>query len=161
MPFYYDLVRSVTTNGSGGTESCHVYGKTIANQETVGVSGVYVGSRFGTAGGAQLRVKTNSGTTASGGTSQTPFARNIRGAVAAQSTWFNDATAITVGTTLTNRVSIGFAQTGGMGGWVATEPSAKIQMMPNATNPVNIEFTSVATTASVTGDLTIEFSEGV
>jgi hypothetical protein len=161
MPFYYDVVRSVTTNASGGTESPHLYAKTIANQETVGISGVYMASRFGTAGGAIMRVKTNSGTTVSGGTAQTPFARNIRGSVAAQSTWFNDATAITVGTTLTNRVAIGFAQTGGMGGWVATEPSAKIQMMPNATNPVDIEFTSIATTASVTGDLTVEFSEGI
>lgn len=161
MPFYYDVVRSVTTNASGGTESCHLWAQTIANQETVGISGVYFASRFGTAGGAQLRVKDNSGTTASGGTSQTPRPRNIRGSVAAQSAWKNDATAITVGTTLTNRISIGFAQTGGMGGWVATEPSAKIQMMPNLLNPVNVEFTSIATTASVTGDLSVEFSEGV
>jgi hypothetical protein len=161
MPFYYDVVRSFTTNASGGTLSPHLWGQTVANQETVGISGVYVASRFGTAGGAQLRVQDNSGTTASGGTAQTPRPRNIRGAVAAQSAWKNDATAITVGTTLTNRMSIGFAQTGGMGGWVATEPSAKMQMMPNLTNPVDMEFQSIATTASVTGDLTVEFSEGI
>lgn len=161
MPFYYDLVRSFTTNGSGGTESEHLYLKTVANQETAGVSGVYVANRFGTAGGAIMRVK-DATTAASGGTGQTPRPRNIRGAVAAQTTAFNDATAIVVGTgTVTTRLGIGSAQTGGMGGWVATEPSAKIQMMPNATSPATVEFLSVATTASVTGDLTVEFSEGV
>ena len=161
MPFYYDLTRQITTNGSAGTESSHLWGKTAANQETVGISGIYIASRFGTAGGAQLRAKDNSGTTASGGTAQTPRPRNIRGAPAAQSIWANDATAITPGATLTPRVSIGFAQTGGMGGWVATEPTAKLQMMPNATNPVDMEFTSLATSASVTAELTVEFGEGV
>ena len=161
MPFYYDLVRAITTNSSAGTENTHLWAKTAANQETVGLSGVYIASRFGTAGGAQLRVKDNSGTTASGGTSQTPRPRNLRGAPAAQSIWANDTTTITPGATLTTRVTIGFAQTGGMGGWVATEPTAKIQMMPNATNPVDIEFTSLATSSSVTAEITAEFGEGI
>lgn len=161
MPFYYDVVRAITTNVSAGTESSHLWAKTAANQETVGLSGVYIASRFGTAGGAQLRVKDNSGTTASGGTGQTPRPRNIRGAPAAQSVWANDATTITAGATLTTRVTIGFAQTGGMGGWVATEPTAKIQMMANATNPVDVEFTSLATSSSVTAEITAEFGEGI
>jgi hypothetical protein len=159
MPFY-DLERSVTTNGSSGAESTHLWGTTAANQETAFISGLYVASRFGTAGGAQLRLKDNSGTIASGGTAQTPRPRNLRSGPAAQSTWKNDATAITNGATLTPRVSIGFAQTGGMGGWVATEPGAKIAMMPNGTNPVDVEITSVASSASVTADLTLEFCEG-
>lgn len=161
MPFYYDLVRAITTNGSAGTESSHLWAKTVANQETVGVSGCYIASRFGTAGGGQIRIKDNSGSTASGGTAQTPRPRNIRGAPAAQSVWANDATAITPGGTLTTRVTIGFAQTGGMGGWVATEPTSKIQMMANATNPVDVEFTSLANAASVTAELTAEFGEGI
>lgn len=161
MPFYYDVDRAITTNGSAGTESTHLWGTTIANQETVGVSGFYCASRFGTAGGAQLRIKTNTGTVASGGTATTPTKRNLRGSPAAQSVWANDATTITAGTTLLTRVSVGFAQTGGMGGWVATEPTNKIQMMPNATNPVDVEFTSLASSASVTADLTVEFGEGI
>jgi hypothetical protein len=161
MPFYYDLTRAITTNGSAGTESTHLWGTTIANQETVGVSGLYIASRFGTAGGAQIRLKDNTGTVASGGTAQTPVPRNRRGSAAAQSAWKNDATAITPGATLLTRVTVGFAQTGGMGGWVATEPTAKIQLMPNATNPVDVEITSLASSASVTGDLTVEFGEGV
>jgi hypothetical protein len=161
MPFYYDLTRAITTNGSANTESTHLWGKTAANQETVGISGLYIAARFGTAGGAQIRLKDNTGTTASGGTGQTPVPRNRRGSPAAQSIWANDATAITPGATLLTRVTIGFAQTGGMGGWVATEPTAKIQMMPNATNPVDVEITSLASSASVTADLSLEFGEGI
>jgi hypothetical protein len=160
MPFYYDFNKACTTNASGGTESNHFWGKTIANQETVGLSGAYVASRFGTAGGAQFRIKDNTGTVASGATAQTIRKRNFN-SPAASSTWFNDGSAITSGTTLNTRVSVGFAQTGGMGGWVATEPSAKIQMLANSANPVDVEMTSVATTASVTFDATVEFSEGM
>jgi hypothetical protein len=76
--------------------------------------------------------------------------------------WNNDGSAITAGGgPLTTRVTVGFAQTGGMGGWVATEPTNKIQMMPNATNPVDVEFTSLASSASVTFDQTVEFGEGI
>jgi hypothetical protein len=62
---------------------------------------------------------------------------------------------------LTTRLTIGAAQTGGTGGWVATEPAAKIQMMPNATNPVDVEITSLAASSSVTAELTLEFGEGI
>lgn len=161
MPFYYDVSRSETTNGSAGTTSTHMWAKTAANQETAAIAAIYAASRFGTAGGAQLRVLTNSGTTASGGVGQTPAPRNARGSPAAQSTWANDGSAITPGATLTQRLSIGFAQTGGMGGWVPIEPTDKLMMMPNATNPVDVEFVSVASAASVTFDMTIEFGEGI
>src|ERR1700735_599871 len=161
MPFYYDVNRAETSNGSAGTESSHFYAKTIANQETMALKGVYIASRFGTAGGAQFRAKTNTGTTASGGTPQTPAPRNLRGNPAAQTTWFNDSTtAVTAGQTLTTRLTVGFAQTGGMGGWVPIEAPDAIQLMANATNPVDLEFNSNASAASVTFDATMEFSEG-
>jgi len=161
VPYYYDLNRAITTNGSAGSESTHLWGKTLANQETTRLSGAYIASRFGTAGGAQIRLKHNTGTVASGGTSQTPSPRNLRGGPTAQSTWNNDATTITAGTSLVVRITIGFAQTGGMGGWVAVEPTAAIQMMPNSVNPVDVEITSLASSASVTADLTVEIGEGI
>ena len=161
MPYYYDVTRADTTNGSAGTESTHWWAKTAANQETLGISGFYAASRFGTAGGAQFRVKTNTGSTASGGSQQTPISRNLR-SPSPLSSWFNDGTAITAGGgPLATRVTVGFAQTGGMGGWVATEPTNKIQMMPNATNPIDVEFSSLASSASVTFDMTVEFGEGI
>jgi hypothetical protein len=161
LPFYYDFVRVTATAASGGTETTHLWGLSVANQETVGISGLYCSGRGGTAGGGTLRLKHNTGTIASGGTSQTPAARNLRGSVAAQSTWKNDATAITAGTTLVNRVAIGFAQTGGMGGWVATEPTNKVQMMPNGANPIDVEVTSVANGTTLPIEITLEFGEGI
>jgi hypothetical protein len=161
MPYYYDVSRAITTNGTPGTETYHLWGTTAANQRVVGISACYIASRFGTAGGGQIRLKSNTGTIASGGTGTTPTKKEISGAPAAQSTWANDATTITAGTTLVVRVTIGFAQTGGMGGWMANEPTAKIQMAPNGANPVDVEITSLATTASVTADLTLEFGEGI
>lgn len=159
MPFY-DLNRAITTNGSANTESTHLWGTTVANQETVNVVGLYAAARFATAGGAQARIKTNTGTVASGGTTQTAQPKNLRSAPAAQSVWKNDATAITNGATLVTRTTVGFAQTGGQGGWIPLVPQDAFQMMPNATNPVDVEITSNAATASVTADLTLEISEG-
>lgn len=161
MPFFYDLNRQTTSNGTANTETTHMWGNTVASQETVGIYGVYGSSRFLTAGGGQLNFKDNSGTTASGGTTQTPRPKNIRGNPAAQSAWKNDATAITAGTTLTIRETIGFAQTGGMGGYVPIVPTAAVQMMPGTTNPVDVELTSDMASASVTFGFTIEMGEGI
>lgn len=161
MPFFYDLNRAVTTNGTAGTESTHLWGTTVANQETTGIYGVYAASRFLTAGGGQINVKDNTGTVASGGTAQTPLAKNRRGNPAAQSLWKNDATAITNGTTLLIRLTVGFAQTGGMGGYVPIVPTAAIQMMPNATNPVDVEITSDMASNSVTANITVDIGEGI
>lgn len=161
MPFFYDIERSTTSNGSANTESSHLWGTTVANQETVSIVGLYAGARFATAGGAQLRLKDNTGTVASGGTAQVPIPKNRRGSPAAQSTWANDATTVTAGTTLKIRLSVGFAQTGGMGGYVPIVPTAAIQMMANATNPVDVEVTSLAASASVPFDMTLDIGEGV
>lgn len=161
MPFYYDLVRSTTTNGTTLTESTHLWVKTAAEQETLGFAAIYVSARSATAGGGTVRLKDNTGTTASGGTGQTPTPKNRRGNPSAQSTWANDASAITPGVTLTVRGSIGFAQTGGNGGWIAVEPAAKVQMQPNTTNPVDCEITSIAVGTSIPIDITVEFGEGM
>src|SRR5437879_6686186 len=130
MPFYYDVTKGTTgytSNGSANTETPHLRAATIANQETCSIKGLFVASRFATAGGAQLRIKTtSSGTAASGGTalqtmtgtlvgagwaSGVIMARNQRGNPVAQTTWFNDQTGITGGTAAQTavRLSIGFA----------------------------------------------------
>jgi hypothetical protein len=158
MPFY-DLNRATTSNGSAGTETTHMWGKTVANQETVSIMSAYASGRFGTAGGSILRIKANTGTVASGGTAQTPQPKNSR-LPAAASTWFNDATTITAGTTLLVRMSVGFAQTGGQGGFVPVVAGDALQMMANSVNPVDVELTSIASAASVTFDLTLGILEG-
>jgi hypothetical protein len=159
MPFY-DVQRSTSTNGSANTESSHLWGTTVANQEPVSIIGAYAAARFATAGGGQLRIKDNTGTVASGGTAQVPTPKNRRSAPAAQSAWKSDASAITAGTTLVIRATVGFAVTGGMGGYVAPTPQGAIQMMPNATNPIDVEITSLAAQAAVPIDITVDISEG-
>jgi hypothetical protein len=158
MPFY-DVNRSTSTNGTTLTTSTHLWAKTVASQETVNLMGVFATARSSSAGGATLNILQNTGTTASGGTANTPGIKNLR-LPAAQSVWADDTSAITAGTTLKTRVSIGFAQTGGMGGYVPIVPGDAIQMMPGTTNPVDVEFTSIAVGTSIPFTLTVDFQEG-
>jgi hypothetical protein len=160
MPFFYDVKRSVTTNGSPGTETTDLWGKTAANQQTLGIYSLYLACRFNSAGGMIARIKTNTGTTASGGTAQTPTARNSL-FPAAQSVWADSTSVITAGTTLVVRQSVGGAATGGNGGWQALVPGDTIQMQANATNPVDAEVTELGAVASVTADITLEIGEGI
>lgn len=163
MPFFYDINRQATSNGTAGTETTHVAGKSAATAETCGIYGVYAASRFLTAGGGQINMKTNTsgGTVFSGGTGTTPTPKNPR-EPAAQTTWVNDASAITAGTTLVIRDTIGFAQTGGMGGYVPIVPTAAVQLLSGAApNPVDVEFTSDMASNSVTFGLTVEIGEGL
>jgi hypothetical protein len=138
-----------------------MWGVTVANQETVGIYGAYACARFATAGGAVLRVKECTATIATGGTAQVPKPKNRRGSVAAQSTWKDDTTAITAGGTTNIRSSVGFANTGGMGGYIPIVPQAAHQMMPNGANPIDMEFASAAVITGVNFDLTLEIGEGI
>jgi hypothetical protein len=159
LPFFYDVCAPVTSSATAGSEATNLWGQTVsASQETVGLYGLYLASRFGTAGGAQARIKTNTGAVATGGTAQTPARRNLR-SPAASSVWTQGT--VTAGGTLTTRMTVGFAQTGGMGGWVPITPQDAIQMMPDATNPVDVEVTGIATGTAVTYDQSLEIGEGI
>ena len=158
MPFYFDISRQTATSPTQLTQTPHLFVQTVAQQETVGIGAIFVTARGSGAGGGSLRIHHNMGTIASGGTAQTPQPKNL-GSPAAASVWANDATAITPGATLVQRVAIGFAQTGGMGGWVAPEPSGAFQMKANKSNPVDLEVSSIAAGSSVPIDITVEFTE--
>ena len=159
MP-WYDLKRPTVTNGSGGTVSTHLVGKTVANQETVSIMALYCAARFGNAGGNIMRIMDNSGAASTGGTAQTPRAKNLRLGVAAQSTWVDDTSAITAGGTLNQRAIAGFAATGGQGGLVPIVPQDAIKLMANGANPVDVELQSIASQASVNFDWQLDVKEG-
>lgn len=162
MPFY-DINRAETSNATGGNESTHFAGKSGATAETATITGFFAAARMNSAGGGIFRAKTNTagGTVFSGGTAITPTPKNPR-QPAAQTTWVSDASAITAGTTLVQRVSAGFAQTGGMGGHVPVVLPAGLQLLSGATpNPVDIEFTSITNGNATLFDATIEFIEGM
>ncbi len=171
MPFYYDLNRPVATNATSATELTHFFINTIANQETASIVGIYAAAQFGTAGGAQLRIKDNSSSTSTStssllatlGSSFIFNPKNRRAYPTSQTLIHTTSTTTIVPGTggLYTRLTVGFAQTGGMGGYVPIVPSAAIQLMPNATNPVDVEIVSIATSASVTFDATVEIAEGI
>ena len=164
MPFYYDVKKTpgtpgtaVTSNGTANTLSTHFRAATIANQRMSRLAAIYGSARFGTAGGGSLYV-IRPGTIGSGGTSNTPAKRHPD-APAAETTWFDDATAITAGATPIQQLSVGVAQTGGQGGFVMLEPDHGITMKPNAGANGQIEIASKFNSGSVTFDATIEFQE--
>jgi hypothetical protein len=160
MPLYYDLSRVTTSNASGNTQTFHMFLQTIANQETSRITGLFANAiNSSTVGSGQLRMATNIGAVATGGTSQTAFGRNLR-VTSPNLTAKNDASAISQGGSLTTRVIVGFAQTGGQNGWVAVEPSAAVQMGANASNPVDTEIISTTTTGSTPLTFDVEFCEG-
>jgi hypothetical protein len=154
---YYDLKKAITTSGSAGTLVTHFRLLTVANQMMARLMGLYGAARFGTAGGAQLRVIT-AGTAGTGGTAQTPTKRNPNFR-AADTTAFDDTTAITAGATPVTRLTVGVAQTGGMGGWVALEIDHAIALLANGGANGNLEIGSVANAASVLADVTGELQE--
>lgn len=160
MPFYDVGGNTFSTNGTPLTENQLIWGKTAANQEVLSILGLYISGRLAAAGGGQMRMKTNTGTTASGGTANTPNARNARADPAAQSSWADVTSAITAGTTLKVRDTVGFAATGGQAGITPVSPGDALRMMPNATNPIDVEFTTIAGVASIPFEYQIHFAEG-
>jgi hypothetical protein len=162
MPYFYDLEFSATQT-TAGTPQTQMAGKNVAAGSVLGLYGVMCAARSLIAGGMTLFTKTNTagGTVFSGGTAQTPTAKEPR-APAAQSTWVNGGTAITAGTTLLFRNAVGFAQTGGTGGLQPITPQAAVQVEGGTTpNPVDIEFVSNSVTSAVAFELTLEIGEGL
>jgi len=159
MPLYYDTTRQTTTNGSGNTKTVHLAFMTATPQETARITGVYVDIYNSSTVGSGFLMVQDAASRASGGTVATPRPRNLR-TTAAQLIGTQDGSAITAGGTLTTRVYIGFAQTGGQNGWVAVEPAAAVQMMSSGSNPADIEVASQTTTASQNINVQFEHCEG-
>lgn len=156
MPFFYDIHNSVTSNGSANTETDHLRLLTVTGTaESAKIVGLYAGARFGTAGGAQMRIKTFA-TPSTVGSTQTPAKRHPS-FPAAKVTAFTGPTA---GATPTVRLTVGVAQTGGTGGWVALEPMAAVTLLQGAGANGNADLFSIAASASVPIDYTLEVSEG-
>ncbi len=157
MPFYYAVNKNVTTNGVAGTLSTHFRFLTVANQKMARIMGLSGAARFGTAGGAILRL-IRPGAAGSGGTAHTPSEANPD-TPAADTTVFDDTSAITAGTSPVTVGSVGVAQTGGQGGWVALETDMGKAMKPNGGANGNLEIASVANAASVSVDITGDMQE--
>jgi hypothetical protein len=172
MPYFYDLEHTSTSSTATMVETQpHLFCKQAVNGETLGIYGMYASGRqtAGTPGGGTFRLRdytSSTGGVATGGTNQVPRPKNVRGSVAATSTWNNDASAISTAPagTVVYRVIAGFAQTGGQGGYVPIVPTQAVQLMTGSTvnnNPTDLEWTSIAFSTSCQFDWLIDIGEGV
>lgn len=159
MPHYYSVTRSATTNGTGNTCSSHVYLLTIANQQNAAVAQIMASIRNSTtAGSGYLSVNRASISPTLGG-ANTPTELNPFG-TAAQTTAFDDSSAIGTGGTTARQFSIGFAQTGGQGGWVALERDNAVTLNANGGVAGNVKLDSFTATASQSLEVSLQFLEG-
>jgi len=157
-PQYYDVFFSATTNSAAGSQSTSPHIRLLSGSNvSTAVKGLYAAGKSGTAGGGQIRMITAATAFSSMGTGYTPTKRNPGYTAALTSA----ATATTcTGNTTTVRASVGWAQTGGMGGWVAIEPDAAVILTQGGGANGNMEISSLSNAASINVDLTVEFSEG-
>ena len=166
MPYFYNTTKTpgtpgsfFTGNGTPNTKSTHLRFATVANQLTAKLMGLYGNARFSTAGGGMLAL-VRGGAAGSGGTSNTPSKTDTYGERAADLTAFDDGSAITAGTSPLQQKTVGIAQTGGQGGWVALDDADALLLAPNGGANGNMEMASFFSTASVTFDATIVHKEG-
>lgn len=160
MPFYFNTTRSTTTNGTGNTCSSHVRFLTIANQQNCCIGQIMAAVRNSTtAGSGFLSVARLAATGSAGGTSYTPEEANPKGP-AAETTVFTDATAFTSSPTTVRQFGVGFAQTGGQGGWVALERDNCVVLNPNGGAAGNLTLDSFTATISQALEVSTQFLEG-
>jgi len=153
---YYEISVAATSSASAGSQSTSSHMKLLTGTGFAAwVKGVYAGARSGTAGGGQIKVITAATAQSSSGTTTAPSDRNPNFPTATTS----GMTATTCSQLATLRVSIGAAQTGGMGGWVAIEPDASIALLGGGGANGNLEISSNFNAASIPVDITCEFSE--
>lgn len=116
--------------------------------------GIYANARHGTAGGGVV-YGIRPGTAGTGGTAATENKKHPDNPTAALA-WTDDTTAITAGATPQVQVTVGIAQTGGQGGWVALERDMALQMKAAG---VGVELASKAIGTSVPINVTADWFE--
>jgi hypothetical protein len=162
VPYYYGFTRPATTNGTGNTCSEHVRLLTVANQANCAVVQLMASIRNSTTAGSGFLsiAKYSTAPTSVGGAALAATAQNPSSPAAA-TTPFSDSSAFTsYPATLTRVGSIGFAQTGGQGGWVALERDNAWTLLPNAGANGNLGLDSFTATASQALEISGQFLEG-
>jgi len=166
MPFYYAFTRPHTTSGTTLTVINVFRATTVASQPTFRLVGLYGLAKGSAAGGGALRVERSTGA-ASGGTAiAAPNGeagvgmRRNPDAPTGMTTLFTEASTITSGTTPVTQLSVGFAQTGGQGGWVALEPDHAVTLKSGgAAASGHAVIQSLAVGVSIPVEITGEYNE--
>lgn len=155
MPFYYDVSRETTSNGTPQTLSTHLQAVS-ASAVSFGVVGVYADARHGTAGGGVVYV-IRPATAGSGGTAATENKKHPDNPTNGTA-FVHDGSAITPGGTPQTQVTVGVAQTGGQGGWVALERDMAVQVKAGGSNNT-VEFGSKFVGTSVPMNVSVDWFE--
>lgn len=156
MPFYYDVTRETTTSGTTQTLVTHLRCTTAA-AVPAGIVGLYGDARHGTAGGGVI-YGVRPGAAGTGGTAATENKKHPDNPTAGTA-FLDDTTAITAGTSPQVQPTVGIAQTGGQGGWVALEMAMALQLKANAGANGNFEVGSKAVGTSVPINVTVDWWE--
>ena len=164
MPMYLDFSRACTTNGTTQTLTTHFRMLTVASQNMARIAQLYAAPRGSAAGGGSIRI-TTAATAGTGGSAVTlSKADPVTYAGTPATTVFADTSAggsaITAGGTPSIRRYVGFAQTGGQGGWVAGEQDDCIALASGGGANGNAEIGSMAIGTSQLVDVTCVFFEG-
>lgn len=160
MPAYYTVNRSATTNSGANTCTPHVRIVTAANQQNCSIVQIMASVRNSTtAGSGRLGVGRQTTVTTAGGAAFTPVAMNPASAAAA-TTAFVDSSAFNSEVGTAYNFSVGFAQTGGQGGWVALERDNGVILAPNGGANGNVTLNSFTATASQALEVSAQFIEG-
>ena len=98
--------------------------------------------------------------TTAGGTSQSGGTKMNSGFASPQTTLFDDASAFNSAIGTVYAQSVGFAQTGGQGGWVALERDNCFTLAPNGGANGNVTLDSFTATASQLLQVQVQYLEG-
>ena len=136
---------TTTTTNKPGAQITGVWANIGGNAMTTAGGGYFAGSTWGTVG-------TQSTTTA-------PNKKNFFNA-AASTGCVNVLANGAIGTgAQSQRITVGFAQTGGPGFWMATTPDMSLQLPPGGAVAGYADFLSRTATASMLINYQVEFSE--
>jgi len=159
---YYDVgQRAITTNASANTETVRVQFISGSQKPTVNLTGVFANAVGSSAGGGVFTGSTfgTAGSVGSG-TAVTPNKKNPNNAASGTVVNNNSGGALTGGSgTRSVRITVGFAQTGGQGGWMALTPDAAIAVLANGGTNGYLEFADLANGTSQTFNYELEWYE--
>ena len=159
---YYDISqRAITTNGSGNTETVRCQFISGSQKPSASFTGVFANAVGSVAGGGVFTGSTfaTAGSVGSG-TPVTPNKKNPNNAASGVTYNNNSGGALTGGTsTRSTRITVGFAQTGGQGGWIAVTPDTAVTLLANGGTNGYLEFADLANAASQTFNYSIEWYE--
>lgn len=163
MPMYYDFgqngkVSTITTSGTANTETARAMLLTQSAKPSANITGVFANAQGSTAGGGFLACATFATAGAVGtGTAQTPGKKNPN--EPASQVLCTTGTFTAGSGTRTDRITVGFAQTGGQGGWIAVTPDAALVLFSGGGATGYGEFRDLANAASQQFSYEIEWFE--